>query len=142
MKTPTATMKPATAPRALETQPFTVTTEWVRITTSILARHAEKMQHIPYYQTNPGRFCAWLVKRYQTTNFINSNRRLELECLAHGILTGRKTSPFTFAMEASQWAGIVNLCESINTTPTAFIRAAIAHAAQGWARFDEQTRVA
>lgn len=142
MKTHAPNAKPATAPRALEIQPFTVTTEWVSVTTSILARHAERMQTVPSYQKNRLRYCGELLTNYQNAKLFNDNRGLEMECLTHGHVTGRRTSRITFAIEAGRWAQIVDLCERINTTPTAFIRAAIAYAAEGWERFDQQQRTA
>ena len=135
MKT-TTKAKPATAPRALKVEPFTVTTEWVSVTTTILAKHAERMQRVPFYQKAPRLFCGQLVKSFHTDNLIHGTRRHEIKFLAYGFLTGRKTCPVTFNIEAARWAEITRLCSSINTTPTAFIRAAIAHAALGWARFD------
>lgn len=138
MKTPTATKaKPATTPRTLKIQPFTVTTQWVSVTTSILARHAERMQSVPYYQTDSLRFGGQLVKSYHTTKTIHDNQGLEHECLIWGNMTGRRLSPITFAIEAERWAEIETLAKRINSTPAAFVRAAIAKAAKGWARFDE-----
>lgn len=143
MKTTTALAlkaKPSTAARPLEIQPFTVTTEWVSVTTSILARHDKRMQGISGFQTRPAHFCKKLVRNY--LNASDSNRRLQIECMAHGSVTGRATRPFTFTIEARRWAELVTLCNRINSTPTAFIRAAVASAAQAWDRFEEQARPA
>lgn len=131
-----------TTPRTLQVQPFTVTTEWLSVSTNILARHEERMQRIRSYQTDRVRFCSSLVTDYLLDS--SHNRRLEMECMVNDSLQGRRTSRITFQIEADKWAEIVTLCERIHSTPTAFIRAAIASAAQTWVRFDkeQQTRTA
>lgn len=143
MKTHTPNHKPATAPRALKVEPFTVTTEWVSVTTSILARHEERMQSVPNYQANRIRYCGDLVESYLCHNLCNDNRGLESACLMQSCLKNEgRICRITFAIEARTWARILNLCERINTTPTAFIRAAIQHAAKAWAKHDLNIRTA
>jgi hypothetical protein len=140
--TPPPPMKttPAT-PRTLKIQPFTVTTEWVSVTTSILASHGKRMQRIQLYQKNRDYYCTRLVEEVLADpSFI---RRLQMACFASRYYTGKATSPFTFVIEANRWAEIEAHARRINSTPTAFIRAAIAHTAEKWARFDqEQARTA
>lgn len=122
----------------LQLQPFNVTTTWLTVTTNILSRHAERMQRIKSYQINSVRFCSGIVRGY--LGYSPFNRRLDFECLVSASLQGKRTSRITFQITADDWTEIEALCKRINTTPTAFIRAAFANQAQKWAEFDQESK--
>lgn len=131
MKTPIPT-----ASQTLQVQPFTVTTEWLSVSTSILARNYERMQRIRGYQINSVGFCSTVVKEYRLDSMGHRWSAFKCQCLES--LQGRRASRITFQIEADEWEEIIALCERNNTTPTGFIRAAFAAAAARWEAFDEE----